>query len=100
MRRTSMKMYLGETLASHCTRREGLWKTCISLKSGEQSTSISPVMFSCAKWRRSVISRRTRFASATFSSARVTILIATGSPEISSAAELDAKNGDEHETHQ
>lgn len=64
--------------------------TYISLKSRDTaSTSINPVIFSwLAKCRRSVTSRRALFASWTFSKTRVTILIATVSPEISSEAEL------------
>jgi hypothetical protein len=66
----------------------------ISLKSGDMaSRSIKPVMFSwLAKCRRRVISRRARFASGTFSRTRVTCLIATVSPEISSAAELSEQS--------
>ena len=62
----------------------------ISLKlSAMPSTSISPVMFSwLLKCRRRVSSRNARFASVVFANIRVTILIATVSPEISSAAEL------------
>ena len=64
--------------------------THISLKSGEMaSTSISPVMFPWfEKCRNRVISRRARLANWIFSKTRVTSLIATVSPEISSAAEL------------
>lgn len=64
--------------------------TYISLKSGEiASTSISPVMFPwLEKCRNRVISRRARLANWIFSKTRVTSLIATVSPEISSAAEL------------
>lgn len=64
--------------------------TYISEKSGEiASTSISPVMFPWfEKCRNRVISRRARLANWIFSKTRVTSLIATVSPEISSAAEL------------
>ena len=64
--------------------------TYISLKSGEiASTSISPVMFPwLEKCRNRAISRRARLANWIFSKTRVTSLIATVSPEISSAAEL------------
>ena len=64
--------------------------TYISVKSGEiASTSISPVMFPWfEKCRNRVISRRARLANCIFSKTRVTSLIATVSPDISSAAEL------------
>lgn len=67
-----------------------LKSTHISLKSRDiASTSIIPVIFSWfAKCRRSVISLRALLANWTFSNTRVTNLIATVSPEISSAAEL------------
>jgi hypothetical protein len=72
-------------------RMRGKW-TYISVKSGEMaSTSISPVMLPLAwfeKCRNRVISRRARLANCIFSKTRVTSLIATVSPEISSAAEL------------
>ena len=70
--------------------------TYISVKSGEiASTSISPVMFPWfEKCRNRVISRRTRLANCIFSKTRVTSLIATVSPDISSAAELWGKFSD------
>ena len=47
-----------------------------------------PVMFSCEKCLRSVSSRRALFASWIFCVTLVTSLMATGSPDISSTAEL------------
>ena len=66
--------------------------TNISPNSGDTaSTSISPVIFSwLAKCRRSVISLRALLANCTRSKTRVTILMATVSPEISSEAELQS----------
>lgn len=49
-----------------------------------------PVMFSCEKCLNRVSSRRARFASWIFCVTRFTILIATGSPDTSSTAELYA----------
>ena len=68
--------------------------TYISLKSFDiASTSISPVIFSWfEKCRRRVISRKARFARDTLSKTLVTSLIATVSPEISSAADLRSVN--------
>ena len=67
--------------------------TYISVKFGEiASTSISPVMFPWfEKCRNREISRRARLANCIFSKTRVTSLIATVSPDISSAAELQSK---------